>query len=326
MKPISLIKALAAGTVALTLAMGTTHAQEAWPAKPIRIVHGFSPGAATHALSQDVGEVLKAAYGAQYFVEAKPGAGGNIGTDFVAKAAPDGYTLLLGTAGSHAINPSLYPNLPFNVMRDFEPITLLADLPNVLIVPKNSPYNTLQELVAAAKAKPGSLNYGSSGNGTSMHLAAEQFKSAASVDIVHVPFKESAHALTALIGGQIQATFHQLAAVLPQIKAGNVKALAVTSKQRVAALPDVPAVAEAGYPNFESTTWYALYAPAKTPKPIVDKVNSAVTAALRGELGKKILANGSVPRPSTPAELTTAMVKDGVQWKAVIDRVGAKLD
>ena len=321
MKPF--IKTLA--TLALLTAAAASQAQD-WPSKPIRIVHGFSPGAATHAVSQDIGEVLSKAYGAQYFVEAKPGAGGNIGTDAVAKAAPDGHTLLLGTAGSHAINPALYPNLPYNVLRDFEPITLIADLPNVLIVPKNSPFNSVQDLVANAKANPKMLNYGSSGNGTSMHLAGEQFKAAAGVDITHVPYKESAHALTALIGGQIQATFHQLAAVLQQIKAGNVKALAVTSRQRVAALPDVPSIAESGFPNFESVTWYALYAPAKTPKPIIDKINAAVTTAVKGDLGKKLQAGGSTPRPSTPAELTQAMVRDGAQWKAVIDRVGAKLD
>jgi tripartite-type tricarboxylate transporter receptor subunit TctC len=317
------IKAIFLASTALAAA--TVSAQD-WPAKPIRIVHGFSAGAATHALAQDVGEILKQAYGAQYYVEAKPGAGGNIGTDAVAKAAPDGHTLLLGTAGTHAINPALYPSLPYNVQKDFEPITLLADLPNVLIVPKNSPYNTMQELVAAAKASPKTLNYGSSGNGTSMHLAGEQFKSATGADLTHVPYKESAHALTALIGGQIQVTFHQLAAVLQQIKAGNVKALAVTSKTRVAALPDVPSVAESGYPGFESVTWYAMFAPAKTPKPIIDKINTAVTTALRGDLGKKTLANGAPPRPSTPAELSAAMVRDGAQWKAVIDRVGAKLD
>jgi tripartite-type tricarboxylate transporter receptor subunit TctC len=321
MKPF--IKTLA--TLTLLMAATASQAQD-WPSKPIRIVHGFSPGAATHAVSQDIGEVLSKAYGAQYFVEAKPGAGGNIGTDAVAKAAPDGHTLLLGTAGSHAINPALYPNLPYNVLRDFEPITLIADLPNVLIVPKNSPFNSVQDLVANAKANPKMLNYGSSGNGTSMHLAGEQFKAAAGVDITHVPYKESAHALTALIGGQIQATFHQLAAVLQQIKAGNVKALAVTSRQRVAALPDVPSIAESGFPNFESVTWYALYAPAKTPKPIIDKINTAVTVAVRGDLGKKLQAGGSTPRPSSPAELTQAMVRDGAQWKAVIDRVGAKLD
>ncbi len=321
MKPF--IKTLA--TLALLTAAAASQAQD-WPSKPIRIVHGFSPGAATHAVSQDIGEVLSKAYGAQYFVEAKPGAGGNIGTDTVAKAAPDGHTLLLGTAGSHAINPALYPNLPYNVLRDFEPITLIADQPNVLIVPKNSPFNSVQDLVANAKANPKMLNYGSSGNGTSMHLAGEQFKAAAGVDITHVPYKESAHALTALIGGQIQATFHQLAAVLQQIKAGNVKALAVTSRQRVAALPDVPSIAESGFPNFESVTWYALYAPAKTPKPIIDKINAAVTTAVKGDLGKKLQAGGSTPRPSTPAELTQAMVRDGAQWKAVIDRVGAKLD
>ena len=243
-----------------------------------------------------------------------------------AKAAPDGYTLLVGTAGTHAINTSLYRSLSFNAAKDFEPITLLADLPNVLIVNKSSPFNTMQELVAYAKANPKSLNFGSSGNGTSMHLAGEQFKFATSIDIVHVPFKESAHALTALLGDHIQLTFHQLAAVIEQIKAGTVKALAVTSKQRVAALPNVPTVAESGFPGFESVTWYGLFAPAKTPKPILDKVNQAVTTSLNGELGKKLLAFGAPPRPSTSAELSDAITKDTASWKIVIDRVGAKLD
>lgn len=321
----SIVNKAALMAAGMLLAMAAA-AQDSWPNKPIRIVHGFSPGAATHAVAQDVGEVLTKAYGAQYFVEAKPGAGGNIGTDAVAKSAPDGYTLLLGTAGTHAINPTLYPNLPYNVQRDFEPIMLLADLPNVLIVAKESPYNSLQELVAAARAQPKSLYYGSSGNGTSMHLAAEQFKAAAGVDITHVPYKESAHALTAMMGGQIQATFHQLAAVLQQIKAGRVKALAVTAKQRVAALPEVPTVAESGYPGFESVTWYALYAPARTSKTTVDKINTAVTVALNGELGKKMQVNGSTPRPSTSAELTAVMTRDEAQWRAVIDRVGVRLD
>lgn len=320
-----LVKALVAATA--LFASAAAWSQDAWPAgKPIRIVQAFSPGAATHTLAQEVGEVLASTYKAQYFVEAKPGAGGVIGTDYAAKAAPDGYTLLLGTAGTHAINPGLYAKLPYNPTRDFEPITLLADLPNVLIVSKTSPYRSVQDVIAAAKSHPGTLNYGSGGNGTSMHLAAEQFKAAAGTEILHVPFKESAHALTALIGGDVQLTFHQLPAVLQQIKAGNVRALAVTSRQRVPALPDVPTVAESGLPGFESVTWFAMFAPAKTPKPVVDKIQTAVAAALRGDLGKKIQANGSEPRPSTPAELAAAIRNDQAQWKAVIDRAGIKIE
>jgi tripartite-type tricarboxylate transporter receptor subunit TctC len=318
------LKTLLAGTM---LAASISAPAQEWPAaRPIRIVHAFSPGAATHALAQEVGEVLARTYRAQYFVEAKPGAGGVIGTDYASKAPGDGYTLLLGTAGTHAINPSLYAKLPYNPSRDFEPITLLADLPNVLIVPKNSPFQSVQDVIAAAKAKPNVLNYGSGGNGTSMHLAGEQFKAATGTEIMHVPFKESAHALTALIGGDIQVTFHQLSAVLQQIKAGNVRALAVTSKQRVLALADVPTLAESGLPGFESVTWFAMFAPAKTPRPVIDNINQAVTAALRGDLGKKIQANGSSPRPSTPAELASAILKDQTQWKAVIDRAGVKIE
>ena len=299
-------------------------AQGAYPNKPIRIVVPFPPGGSTDLLARRLGEKLSTSMGQPVLVENKPGAGGSTGADFVAKSPPDGYTLLLGVTGSNAIAASLFPKIPYDTLKDFTPVSQVVSAPLVLAVNSASPIKTVKDYVDAAKVKP--VSYGTPGNGTSMHLAGEQFKAAAGVDITHVPYKESAHALTALIGGQIQATFHQLAAVLQQIKAGNVKALAVTSRQRVAALPDVPSIAESGFPNFESVTWYALYAPAKTPKPIIDKINAAVTTAVKGDLGKKLQAGGSTPRPSTPAELTQAMVRDGAQWKAVIDRVGAKLD
>ncbi|MBV7483195.1 tripartite tricarboxylate transporter substrate binding protein [Bordetella sp. BOR01] len=311
-------------TAAALLAFNSAAA--AWPDRPIQIIQGFSQGAATQAMALDVGEILKKAYGAEFYVLAKPGAGGIIGTDAAAKAAPDGYTILLGTAGTHAINPALYRELPYDAQKDFEPITLLADLPNVLLVSKDSPFNSVQDLVDYAKARPKTVNYGSSGNGTSMHLAAEQFRVATGIDITHVPYKESAHALTGLIGKQVHMTFHQLPAVLGQIRSGTVKALAITSKNRSPALPDVPTVAESGYPSFESVTWFALFAPAKTPRPVIEKINAAVTAALNHDLGEKIKANGATPRPSTPAELTAAIVKDSAQWKAIVERVGAKLD
>lgn len=301
-------------------------AAESWPQRPIQIIQGFSQGAATQTMAMEVGEILGKAYDASFYVLAKPGAGGIIGTDTAAKAQPDGYTILLGTAGTHAINTALYRKLPYDAQKSFEPITLLADLPNVLLVGKNAPYSSVKELVDYAKSHPGALYYGSSGNGTSMHLAAEQFKASTGADITHVPYKESAHALTALLGGQVQLTFHQLPAVLQQIRAGEVKALAVTSAQRVPALPDVPTVAESGYPGFESVTWFALFAPAKTPQEIVQKINTAVTAALKSDFGEKIRANGAVPRPSTPQELSAAIVKDSAQWKTVVERVGARLD
>jgi tripartite-type tricarboxylate transporter receptor subunit TctC len=297
-----------------------------WPSKTIKIVQGFSAAAATQVVAQEVGESLKKSYGATFYVEAKPGAGGNIASETVAKAAPDGYTLLEGSSGTHTINPTLYKSLPFDVKTSFEPITLLVDVSNVLIVPKDSPFNNLKELLIYARANPKNLNYGSSGNGTSMHLAGEQFKYATDVDIVHVPFRESSHALTALMGGQIQLTFHQFPAVIQQIKAGAVKPLAITSAKRNPLIPDVPTVAESGFPNFESITWFALFAPAKTPKTIINKINLSVTEELKGEAGKKLQSIGLSPRPSTPEELAAVMLQDTQQWKKVIDRVGAKLD
>lgn len=301
-------------------------AADPWPAKPVRILHGFSPGAATQTLAQEVGEVLAKSVNANFFVEAKPGAGGNLGSDAVAKSPPDGSTLLVGTSGSHAINATLYKKLTFDPQKDFTPITLLADMPNVLLVARDSPFKSMRDLVEAAKRKPGELNYGSSGNGTSMHLAGEQFKFATGTDILHVPFKESAHALTALIGGQLQLTFHQLPAVMGHIKAGTVRALAVTSGKRVDVIPDVPTVAESGYPGFESVTWYGLFAPAGLPADIVSRINAPVTAALRGDLGRKLIGLGMTPRPSTPAELAQTVATDTGRWKQVIERVGAKVD
>ncbi|WP_420998160.1 Bug family tripartite tricarboxylate transporter substrate binding protein [Cupriavidus sp. 30B13] len=301
-------------------------AGDAWPAKPIRILHGFSPAAATHYLAQQIGERITAETGMAVIVEPRPGAGGNIGTDAAAKSPADGYTFYLGTAGTHAINASLYRKLPFDPVKDFAPVTLLADIPNVLIVNNNLPVNSLKDYVELARRKPGTVHFGSSGNGTSMHLAGEQFKRVAGIDIVHVPYRQSSAAVSDLMGGQIESMFHQVPAVYTLIKAGSVKALAVTTRRRVAALPDVPTVAESGYPGFESDTWYALFAPAGTPRPIVERVNHIVTTALKGELGAKLEALGMTPRPSTPEELAAAITRDTAMWRVIVERVGARLD
>src|SRR5690606_18117640 len=246
---------------------------------------GFSAAAATQMLAQDIAEQLHAKVGATVYVEPRPGAGGNIGADVVAKSAPDGYTLYVATSATQAINPLIYRKLPFDTQKDFAPISILGDVPNVLIVNKNLPVNTLADFVALAKSQPGKLHYGSSGNGTSMHLAAEQFKMTADVDIQHIPYRSSGTAVTDLMGGQIDAMFHQVPAVIGMIQSQNLKALAVTTRERVAALPDVPTVAET-YPGFESMTWYGLFAPAGTPPAVIQQVNQVVTDALKGELGK----------------------------------------
>ena len=317
-------KTLMTAALAALLSAGAQAAS--WPSdKPIRIVHGFSSAAATQMLAQEIAERLHAETGATVYVEPRPGAGGNIGADIVAKAAPDGYTLYVATSATQAINPLIYRKLPFDTQKDFAPITILGDVPNVLIVNKDMPVKTVADFVALAKAKPGQLHYGSSGNGTSMHLAAEQFKMVAGADLQHIPYRSSGTAVTDLMGGQIQAMFHQVPAVIGMIQGKSLKALAVTTRDRVAALPDVPTVAET-YPGFESMTWYGLFAPAGTPAPVIDRVNRVVTEALKGDLGKKLLETGITPRPSTPEQTAEAVARDSAHWRVIVDRVGVRLD
>ena len=212
------------------------------------------------------------------------------------------------------------------MQKDFAPVTLLGDVPNVLIVNNNVPAKTVQEFIALAKAQPGKLNYGSSGNGTSMHLAGEQFKAVTKLDIVHIPYRGSPPATADLIAGQIQAMFHQVPAIIGQIREGQVRALGVTTKERVKALPDVPAIAEAGVPGFASSTWYGLFAPAGTPQPIIDRVNGIVVAAIKGDVGKKMENSGIVPWASTPQEFAKVIDADIKRWREVVERTGTKLD
>jgi tripartite-type tricarboxylate transporter receptor subunit TctC len=313
-----------AGAMALGLA-ATAHAQD-WPNKPIKIVQGFPAGAGTHIVAQWIAEPLSKELGVNVLVEPRSGAGGNVGSEYVAKSAPDGYTLYLGTAGTHAINASLYRNLPFDVQKDFAPITLLGDVPNVLVVNNNVPAKTVKEFMDLAAKQPGKLNYGSSGNGTSMHLAGEQFKAASKLDLVHIPYRGSPAATADLIAGQIQAMFHQLPTVIGQIREGQVRALGVTTKERVKALPDVPTIAEAGLPGFSPSPGYGLFAPANTPKPIIDRINKIVVTAIKGDVGKKMENSGMIPWTSTPEEFAQVIEADIKRWREVVERTGTKLD
>ena len=314
--------------LAFALALGLAGAAGAqdWPSKPIKIVSGFPAGSGVHIVAQWIAEPMSKELGQNVLVEPRTGAGGNVGSDYVAKAPPDGYTFYLGTAGTHAINASLYRSLPFDVQKDFAPVTLLGDVPNVLVVNNNVPAKTVQEFIALVKAQPGKLNYGSSGNGTSMHLAGEQFKFATKLDIVHIPYRGSPPATADLIAGQIQAMFHQVPAIIGQIREGQVRPLGVTTKNRVAALPDVPTIAESGVPGFSSSTWYGLLAPAGTPQPIIDRVNRIVVAAIKGDVGKKMESSGVVPWPSTPQEFAQIIDQDIKRWREVVERTGTKLD
>ena len=299
----------------------------AYPTKPIRIVVPFPPGGATDILARDVGQKLTEAWGQQVIVDNRPGAGGNIGSELVAKAAPDGYTLEMGTVGTHAINASLYAKMPYDNVKDFVPIILVAAVPNVLEVNPSVPVNSVAELIAYAKANPGKLNFASSGNGTSIHLSGELFKAMAGVEMTHVPYKGSAPALQDLIGGQVQLMFDNLPPSLPQIKAGKLRALAVTSSTRAPALPDVPTVAEAGLPGFEASSWFGLLAPAGTPPAIVAKINAEVAKWLATPEAKENLSKqGANAAGGTPEDFAKHIAAETAKWAKVVKASGAKID
>ncbi len=316
---------LATALVAIAALAGPAAAQE-YPNRPVKIVHGFPAGAGTDIVARLLADPLGKVLGQVVVVEPRSGAGGNVGSEYVAKGPADGYTLYLGTAGTHAINASLYKSLPFDVQKDFAPITILGDVPNVLVLNKNLPQKSLADFLAFARANPGKINYGSSGNGTSMHLSGEQFKAFAKVDLTHIPYRGSPPVTTDLLSGQLQAAFYQVPTLLGQIKDGQFTAVGVTTAQRVKALPDIPTLAEAGLPGFSSSTWYGLLAPAATPRPVVERLNKEVTTLLRGELGKKFEEQGLIPWPTTTDEFAKVIADDIKKWGAIVASTGTKLD
>lgn len=301
---------------------------QAYPSKPIRVVVPFPPGGATDIFARLIGQKLSATFGQQVVVDNRPGAGGNVGADLVAKAEPDGYTLIMGTVGTHAINASLYPNMPYDMEKDFAPVAFAAGVPNVMEVnPGAVKATTVQEFIAEAKARKDPFSVASSGNGTSIHLAAELFKQMTGVEMVHVPYRGSAPALNDLIAGQVQVMFDNLPASIQQIRAGKLRALAVTSAKRSSALPDTPTVAEAGVPGFEASSWFALFAPARTPKEIVERLNAEVNKALETpELQKRFEEIGGERRLLTPAELGAFAKAEREKWAKVVQLSGAKPD
>jgi tripartite-type tricarboxylate transporter receptor subunit TctC len=301
-------------------------AQQDWPNRPLKIVSGFPAGSGVDIVARLVADPLSRSLGQTVIVDPRTGAGGNVGSELVAKSPPDGYTLYFGTAGTHAINPALYRSLPFDAQKDFAPITILGDVPNILILNQNVAAKTLTEFLALVRANPGKINYGSSGNGTSMHLAGEQFKAFTGVNLIHIPYRGSPQATADLLGGQIQAMFHQVPAVIDQVKAGTFTVIGVTTATRVPALPDVPTLAEAGLPGFESSTWYGLFAPAGTPAPIVERLNRDIVGFLHGDLGRRLEAQGVIPRWSTPREFAAIVDADIKKWGAIVERTGTKLD
>lgn len=323
MKPFT-AKLLIAAT-ALTASL--IHAQTAYPARPIRIVVPFTPGGSTDILARSIGLELTKAWGQPVIIDNIPGAGGSVGADKVAKALPDGYTLLMGHIGTLAVNPSLYPALPYDPVKSFAPVAWVARVPNVLVVNPQVKASSVKELVALAKAHPGQLNYGSGGNGSAANLATEYFKLQTGASIVHIPYRGTAPAVTDLMGGQIQVLFTGAPAVLGQIKNGQLRALAVSSPQRLAALPDLPTVAETGYKDFEADQWYGVVAPAGTPREIVTKLNAQINQSLGSpELKTRLTSEGAIATPTTPEAFGQLIAREIARWKPVIQSGRVKAD
>lgn len=307
-------------------------AQTAWPTKPVKIVVPFAPGGTTDILARAVAPELSKAFGQPFIIDNRAGAGGNVGADIVAKSPGDGYTLLMGTVGTHGINKALYARMPFDPQKDFAPITLVAGVPNVMVMnadkAKALGINNVLDFIKYAKANPGKLNMASSGNGTSIHLAGELFKSMTGTFMLHFPYRGSSPALLDMLGGSMDVMFDNLPTSLPHIKSGKLKALAVTSAQRSAVLPDVPTVEEAGQlKGFEASSWFGLLAPAGTPPDVVSRLQQETAKALNSPaIKEKLLAQGAIPSGNTPAEFARLIDSEIKKWAQVVKVSGAKVD
>ena len=311
------------GVSALAQAPGSS----GYPTKPIRLVVPFTPGGSTDVLARAIGQELTMAWGQSVVVENVPGAGGAIGADKVAKAAPDGYTLLMGHIGTLAVNPSLYPRLPYSPVKDFAPVAWVARVPNVLVVHPSVAARNVKELVALAKSRPGQLNYGSGGNGSAANLATEFLKLQTGTSLVHIPYRGTAPAVTDLMAGQIQLMFTGLPALVAPVKGGQLRALAVSSPQRLEALPGVPTVAESGYPGFEADQWYGVVAPAGTPRDVVARLNAQINQALAApELKTRLAAEGAIATPTSPEAFGQLIASEITRWKPVIAGGRVKAD
>ncbi|MFT6589501.1 MAG: tripartite-type tricarboxylate transporter receptor subunit TctC [Rhodoferax sp.] len=320
--------ALTAATLgSLLLAAGPVAAQAAYPSKPMTIIVPFSAGGTTDILARIVGQALTAELGQSVIIENRAGAGGNIGGQIAARATPDGYTLFMGTVGTHAINASLYKNMGFDPVKDFVPLTRVANVPNVLVANMAQPYKNVAELIAYAKANPGKVNFASAGNGTSIHLSGVLFNSLAKVDMQHVPYRGSAPAITDLLGGQVGIMFDNLPSAIQHVRSGKLRALAVTMAKRSPELPDVPTIAETGLPGYEATSWFGLFAPAATPAAVVSKLNSAIVKVLaQGDVKKKISDQGGEVYSETSAQFATFIQQESVKWGRVVRESGASVD
>lgn len=333
MRPIAFVRNLAL-TAAIAAYVAVAHAQtapagsgQAYPSRPIRMIVPFSPGGASDTAARVVGQHLGPRLGQQIVIENRPGAGGVIGTEIAAKATADGHTLLMGSNTEIVINPNLYKKLPYDTLKDFTPISLVANTPLLLVVNPSVPAKNVQELIALAKAKPGGLNYASSGNGSTVQLATEMFKTMAGVSIRHIPFNGSAPAVIQTIAGETQLMFPAMPAALQQARTGKLRALAVTSLKRVGAAPEIPTVAESGVPGFDIGIWNGLMAPAGTPKPVLDRLHAELTKTLAVPEAQQSFANiGAEVLTSTPTEFAALIKAELAKYSKVVREARVQID
>ena len=315
------------GLVFLSFFVTALACAQAYPAKPIRLIVPYPPGGSADILARAIGQKAGEGLAQPIVVENRPGAGTLIGTDALAKSAPDGYALMLGTVSSHAINPALNSRLPFDPLKDFTPILLVASIPFAMIVHPSVPARSVQEFIALARARPGQLNYSSAGNGTSNHLAGELLKSMTGIELTHAPYKGSAPALNDLISGQVSLMFDLVLTAAPHIKSGAVRGLAVTGKQRSAVLPELPTVAETGLPNYEVSAWFGIFGPAGLPHQVVQRLNGEfVNAMQQPELRQRLASLGADPLTSSAEEFSAYLRSEIDKWAKVVKASGMKAD
>lgn len=321
-------RAFLAVAVAAVLPLGIpAAAQEPYPSKPVRIIVPFAAGGGVDILTRVLAQHLSNSLGQQVVVEPIPGAGGNVGADRVAKSPPDGYTLLMATTGTHTINPGLYARMPFDAVKDFKPITVIASVPNLLVVNPGVPAKSLSELIALAKSKPGELNFASFGNGTSNHLSGEMLKSLAGIQVVHVPYKKAPEAVLDVVAGRVQFAFVNAPLALPQVRAGKLRSLGVTGAKRSPAAPEFPTMAESGLKDFVVESWYGLMAPAGTPDAIIQRLQKETVAVLaKPEVREAFAKQGADVETSTPAEFAARVKAESATWAEVIRSAKVRID
>jgi tripartite-type tricarboxylate transporter receptor subunit TctC len=321
------LKRIARLLAVVVFGLSTSAFAQTWPAKPIKWIVPFAPGGTTDILARTIGEKLTVALGQPVIIENKPGAGGGVGADFTAKAPPDGYTIMGGTISTHAINASLYKSLPYDPVKDFVPITLIARVPNMLVINPDIPAKNVAELITLLKANPGKYSFASSGNGTSQHLSGELFKSIAGVDMQHIPYKGSPPALQDVVGGQVAMTFDNITTAWPLAKGGKLRALAVTTAKRSAVAPDVPTLSESGLAGYEVGSWQGVFAPAGTPPAVVKRLNAEIVKIINmPDVKEKLIGLGAEPVGNTSEEFAALVQTEVAKWAEVVKQSGAKVD